>query len=105
MAKKDFKDWKLDDIIAYCQANGKVDWLKTTANKKVTHSVYPKVEHISKTGKRTMVSDKKAAPISTVERTITFVELKSEFVATFFPESIKGKKENKPSFIDRINAL
>lgn len=101
-ASKEYKDWKIEDIIAWCQANNQVAWLKTTAAKKIAHPVYPKVENISKTGKKTMVQDKKQAPIGTVEKEITFVELKAEFIATFF------EKEEKPastSFIDRIAAL
>ena len=53
-----------------------------------------------------MISDKTAAPIGKETRNITFVELKSEFIATFFPDEIKkGKKEKKETFIDRISAL
>lgn len=102
---KEFKKYQLEDIIAYCQANGQIEWLKTTANKQVTHNVYPKIQHISKTGKKTMISDKSAAPIGTEKRAISFVELKSEFIATFFPDAVKGEKEKEPSFIDKINAL
>lgn len=100
--EKQFKDWKLDDVIAWCQANNKVDWLKTTAAKTVKRPVYPKVDNLSKSGKHTQKQDKKQEPIGYEESPITFVELKAEFLATFFE---KTPKEKKPSMYDRIAAL
>jgi hypothetical protein len=97
-----YKDWKIEDIIAWCQANGQVDWLKTVAAKQVKRPVYPTVENISKTGKRTKKQDKSAEPIGYVESAITFVELKKEFIETFF--EVK-EKESKPSMYDIIKNL
>lgn len=99
---KAYKDWKEPDIIAWCQANNQVDWLKTTAKKTIKHPVYPMVENISKTGKHTKKQDKTAEPIGYVEKKITFVELKKEFVSTFFETAEPKKKE---SFYDRIANL
>ena len=100
-----FKDLSMDDIIAYCQANNQLEWLKTIANKQITHKIYPKVQHISKTGKKTMVQDKTQPAIGSEKRPITFVELKKAFIDTFHADSKAPKKEKKASFIDKINAL
>lgn len=97
-----YKDWKMPDIIAWCQANGQVDWLKTTAAKTVKHPVYPLVDNVSKTGKRTKKQDKTAEPIGYVEKKVTFVEIKKEFIATFFEAKEVTKK---PSFYDIIANL
>ena len=100
--EKNFADWKLADIIAWCQANNKVDWLKTTAAKTIKRPIYPKVDNVSETGKRTKKQDKSAKPIGYEETPISFVELKSEFLATFFEQKPKAKK---PSMYDIIANL
>lgn len=97
-----YKDWKIDDIIAWCQANEQVDWLKTIMAKTIKHPVYPKIAHVSKTGKNTMIQDKNAEPIGYKEKPITFVEVKKEFIATFFEKKEKVKKVN---MYDRIKNL
>lgn len=97
-----YKDWQIDDIIAWCQANNQIEWLKTTAAKTVKRDIYPKVPNISKTGKHTMVQDKNAKPIGSETTPITFVELKKEFIETFFE---KKEKEKKVSMYDRIANL
>lgn len=99
---KAYKDWKIDDIIAWCQANNQVEWLKTTAAKQIKRDIYPKVEHISKSGRHTFVMDKNAAPIGTETTAITFVELKKEFIETFFE---KKEKPKAVTMYDRIAAL
>lgn len=101
MAKK-HTEWKLEDIIAWCQANNQVDWLKTTAKKTVKRAIYPKIENTSATGKKTKKSDKTQEPIGYETTPITFVELKSEFLATFFEKEAKPKK---PSMYDVIANL
>lgn len=100
--EKDYRDWLIDDIIAWCQANDQVAWLKTTAAKKIKHPIYPKVANISKTGKKTHKMDKTKEPIGYEESAITFVELKREFINTFFE---KKEDEKKPSMYDIIAAL
>ena len=104
--KEAYKDWTLDDIIAWCQANKQVDWLKTVANHKVKRPIYPKIPHISKKGKHTMVYDKTAEPIGYKEDTMSFVEIKKAFIGAFFPEQFKQEEEVKgPNMWDRINSL
>lgn len=99
---KAYQDWKLEDIIAWCQANDKVSWLKTTAKKTVKRPIYPKVAHTSKSGKNTTKYDKTQAPIGYEETPITFVELKKEFIEAFIGKEEKAKK---PSMYDIIKAL
>ena len=99
---KAYTKWQIEDIIAWCQANDKVEWLKTTAAKTVKRPIYPKVAHISKKGKNTMVYDKTQKPIGYEEKPITFVELKAEFIETFFEKEEKAKK---PTMYDIIAGL
>lgn len=99
---KDYRDWNIDDIIAWCQANGQVEWLKTTAAKKIKRNIYPMIDNVSKTGKHTKKQDKTAKPIGTETTPITFVELKKEFISAFFE---KEEKTKKPTMYDRIASL
>ena len=54
--------WKIGDITKWCVDNGEVAWLKEEAAKKVEHKVYPKVESVSKNGKKSWKSDKTQEP-------------------------------------------
>ena len=75
-----YKDMKVEDIIAWCQENKQVDWLKETAAK-----VYKNED-----GK---------------ERRISFIELKLEFVKKFMPEIAPKAQAKKPSMYDLIANL
>lgn len=86
-----YQDWKLEDIIKWCQENNQVEWLKATAAKKVESKTYPRIESVSKTGRKSWKLDKTAAPVIT-ERPISFVELKKEFISTFIEPDKKSKK-------------
>lgn len=99
--KKKYADWEIEDIIDYCQKHNEVEWLKTTAAKKVVRPIYPKVESVSKTGKKTWKQDKKQEPIGQKEDKISFVELKSEFMEHFN----LVEREEKTSFHDLIANL
>lgn len=98
---KNYKDWELPDIIQWCKDNGKVEWLKATAAKKVERKVYPKVESVSKNGKKSWKQDK-TQPFKIEYVPISFVELKAEFISTFIETAPKAKK---PSMYDLIAAL
>lgn len=89
---KAYKDWKIEDIIAWCKENNQVEWLKATAATTTKHPIYPKKPNVSKTGKKTMVMDKSAEPIGYEEAPISFVELKSKFISTFIETEKKPKK-------------
>lgn len=98
---KNYKDWELPDIINWCQENNQVEWLKATAAKKVERKVYPRIESISKSGKKSWKQDKTQTP--TIElRPISYVELKAVFISTFIDKEPKTKK---PSMYDIIAAL
>ena len=77
-----YKDMTIDDIIQWCQENGKdkVDWLKATAAK-----TFPKEDGTT--------------------RKITFIELKLEFVREFMADIAPKAKPKKPSMFDKIGAL
>ena len=75
-----YKDMKIEDIIAWCQENNQVEWLKQAASKTYT----------TENGK---------------ERRISFIELKLEFVRKFMADIAPKAKPKKPSMYDLINSL
>lgn len=75
-----YKDMKIEDIIAWCQENNQVEWLKQAASKTYT----------TENGK---------------ERRISFIELKLEFVREFMPDIAPKAKPKKLSMYDLINNL
>ena len=95
----DYKKAKIDDIIEWCKANGKVDWLKKKVATKVPYKVYPKVEVNGK-----MVADK-SQPYSTEMRDISFIQLKYDLFKEFMPDQLPKAKDKNPTFIERINSL
>lgn len=76
-----YKDMKIEDIIAWCQENNQVEWLKEVASK-----TFPTEEE----GK---------------VRKISFIELKLEFVRKFMPEIAPKAQGKKPSMYDLIANL
>lgn len=101
MAETKYKDWTLEAIIDYCKAHGEVKWLKETAAKQVERKVYPKVESTSKSGKKSWKLDKSAEP-TTEMQPISFVELKSEFIAKFIDKNHKAKKQSMYDIIANL---
>lgn len=93
MAKyKDYQNWKIEDIIKWCQENNQVEWLKETAKKKTPYKVYPRVD-----GK----ADKTQEPKIEM-RPISFVQLKTEFLTKFMNYE---KAEKKVTMYDLIENL
>lgn len=77
-----FKDWGFDDMAEYAKAQGEIEWFKNLINSKVERKVYPKIESVSKKGKKSWKADKTKEPkIELVD--ITFVEVKKAFNAKF----------------------
>ena len=75
-----YKDMRIEDIIAWCQENKEVDWLKEAAAK----------TYKTEDGK---------------ERRISFIELKLEFVKKFMPSIAPKAQPKKPSMYDLIAKL
>lgn len=75
-----YKGMNIEDIIAWCQENKEVAWLKETAAK----------TYKTEDGK---------------ERKISFIELKLEFVKKFMPEIAPKAQAKQPSMYDRIANL
>lgn len=96
-----YKDWTLEAIVDWCKEHNEVEWLKATAAKKVEKKIYPKVESVSKNGKKSWKMDK-TQPYKIEFVKISFVELKGEFIAKFIETE---PKEKKPSMYDIIAAL
>ena len=89
----------IDDIIDYCVNNNEVAWLKEVSSRTTAYKVYPRIKVDGKS-----VADKSQKPI-TQHRKISFIEIKTKFVEKFMPEIAPKKKEEKPTFYDRIAAL
>ena len=112
----DYKEMDIKDIMAWCQENNQVEWLKGIINTKVPYKVHPKKkvpkldEHgnvmLTKSGKvkYTSVVDKNAEPTIKMQRP-NFMHIKNEFVNTFMPELKPAKKEKEPNMYDLINSL
>ena len=66
----------------YCEANGLEDWLTAQYNEKETAVA-------KKTTKRRQAGDKYDIPKS-------FVSIRSDFVAEYFPNILKGKTKDSP---------
>lgn len=97
-----YKDWELPNIIAWCQEHNQVEWLKAEVARKVERKVYPKVESVSKNGKKSWKQDKTQEPkIEMVP--ISFVELKSNFLHHF--NLVPAPAEKKPNMYDLIASL
>ncbi len=71
----DYKTMSIEDIIEWCQENGKTDWLKTYAAKE-------------KNGKKP-----------------TFFQIRKAFCTKFMPELLPKAKTKKPTMYDKIAAL
>lgn len=98
---KSYIEWELGDIIKWCQENNQVAWLKAKASEKVERKVYPKVESVSKNGKKSWKQDKTQEP--TIDYVpISFVELKSDFLEEF---ELKKPAKRKESMYDIIAKL
>lgn len=98
-----YKDMKIEDIIAWCQENGedKVKWLKEAAQQQVEYKIYPRVK--GEDGKFHV--DKTATPKIEM-RNISFIQLKLEFAREFMPEIAPPKdKPKKESMYDLIAKL
>ena len=109
---KAFKDWEIDDIIAYCQEHNETEWLKATAAKTTTQKVYPRIKvqqvkngvpQYTKQGnpKMVAVADKSQEP-KTVKAPITFVEIKSAFAEKF---GFAAESTKPMSMYDKIKNL
>lgn len=105
MAKKiEFKDIKINDIVNWCKANNQIEWLKEECAKTTTVERYPRIKvWDEKKQKYVSKADKTQKP-TYEEVPITFVEVKRDFMATFFPEEVVGKQK-KPTFHERIANL
>lgn len=92
-----YQDLTIEDIIAWCQENNEVMWLKAKVKEKKVRKVYPKKEN----GKQ----DKKAEPIGTKTTKISFMELKHDFAEKFCPDILPKAKPKKKSMLDLVDAL
>ena len=95
-----YKDMKIEDIIAWCQENNQTEWLKKKAQEKVDYKIYPRVK--GEDGKYHI--DKSATP-KIEKRNISFIQIKLAFVEEFMPEIAPKKKPKKPSMYDLIKNL
>ena len=90
-----YKSMKIEDIIAWCQENNQVGWLKEQIA--LTFPVMKEVD-----GEKVQVLDKKGNP---KERKITFIELKLAFAEKFMPEIAPKGEPKKKTMYELIEAL
>ena len=83
------KEIDIDFIRNYCVQNNHKEWYNAKIQEKLPCQVYPRV--VNEEGKK--VVDKSQAP-KVEMRPITFVQLKADFIKTFFPQ-LAPKKETK----------
>jgi hypothetical protein len=95
----DYQTMTIEDIIKWCQENGQVKWLKAKAAEKRKFKKYPRVKVEGK-----WKADKTQEPVIE-ERSISFIQLKMDFVEEFMPEIAPKKKEDKVSMYELIAAL
>ena len=86
-----FKTMSIDDIIAWCKANGQVEWLKAEAAK-----TFP-IKFKDEDGNEYVDENKR--------RAISFVEIKYDFCRMFMKELVPVAKAKAPTMRDKINAL
>lgn len=111
-----YKDLSMDQIIAWCKQNNKVDWLKEEMKKEVEYKVYPKVKVKKLDAEGKPVLSKKGKPMytTTVDKTakakiemkpITFIQVKNDFVDTFMPQIKPKAKAKKPTMYEIVANL
>jgi hypothetical protein len=93
-----YQNLTIEDIIAWCQENDEVMWLKAKVKEKRVRKVYPKKEGTNK-------ADRTAAPVGTKTTKISFIELKHDFAEKFCPDILPVAKPKKKSMLDLIDAL
>ena len=92
-----YQNLTIEDIVAWCQENGEVKWLKAKVNETKIRNIYPKGAN----GK----VDRKAAPIGNKVVPISFIEVKRDFAKKFCPEILPVAKPKKLSMLELVNAL
>lgn len=114
MAKTDkgIMDWEFDEIYEWCKEHGELAWLKKTGKKQVSCKVYPRKkvqkvvngQPVFKNGKPVMqsVADYDAEP-KTVQRRISFVQIKTEFLEKF--GLAPAKQPKAPTMYDILDAI
>lgn len=100
---KKFIDIDMPDIIEWCVENNQLGWLNENNAPKAT-PIYPMIEYTKKDGTKGKKADKKAAPIKTVEKTPSTVEIKTAFVQKFFPEKFATAGAKAPTKDELIAA-
>ena len=87
-----YKNITFEDILAYCQENNEVEWLKKYAATPIA------------------VLDEEKNPVLDEDgnpktRPITFIDLKLAFVDKYMKEIAPKREPKKPSMFDRIKSL
>ena len=100
----EFKTMTFEDILDWCDKNNKLEWLLAKTQEKKQMPVYPQVEHISATGKKTWKMDRKAKPIDTKDAPLSPKEIKIAFCKEFMAELLPAEKPKKPTLEDLVKA-
>lgn len=106
-----YEKMDINDIIDYCEEHDALDWLDKELNKTVKVKRHterkPKLDEngnqvLNKKGYPVWVVDKKS-PIVTETQSISFMQVKRDFIEHFQLNSIKPEKKKKaPSMLDLL---
>lgn len=112
-----YKDLSIDNIIDWCKAHGKVEWLKTISQTKVEVKKYPRKKEVKigkdgkpeltkngKSVKMVSVADKSQPPVIEKKR-ITFVQIKKAFAEEFAPDILPVAKSKGLNMYDKLDNL
>ena len=112
--KKGIMDWEFDEIYKWCEEHNELAWLKQVGETMVDVKVYPRIKapkmdangepERNKKGqiKYTTIADKTQEP-KIVQRRITFVQIKTEFLKKFNLAPAPAKK--KTTMYDILDSI
>lgn len=102
---KDYMKLSIEEIALWCKENGKQDWLLAKLEETKTVPVYPAVESVSKTGKKTHKQDKKQSPIGETTVNLSFFDIKRAFCEEFMQDMLPKKKGGTVSMADKVKII
>lgn len=97
----------IDNIIAWCEENGKQEWLLAKYKEEKPYKFYPRKDSgkKNKKGYPIYVADKSQQPRVEI-KPISFTDIKFQFFKEFIPElAPKSTKVKEPTMADKLEAM
>ena len=111
--KLNYERMNIDDIYNWCEENNQLDWLENELSKTVKVKRYSERKQkldrngnpvYNKKGYPIYIADKSSEVIETTQ-SISFMQLRKNFIARFELEDIKPEKKTKPlSMLEKVRA-